>query len=62
MVLPDHATPLSLKTHVSDPVCFAIFGKDIIDRGFTKYCEKEAEKSELYFESGPSLMSYFMSG
>lgn len=62
MVLPDHATPLSLKTHVSDPVCFGIFGKDIIDRGFTKYCEKEAEKSELYFENGPSLMSYFLSG
>jgi len=62
MVLPDHATPISLKTHVADPVCFGIFGKDIIDRGFARYCEKEAEKSELYFENGPSLMSYFMSG
>ncbi|MFH1441142.1 MAG: cofactor-independent phosphoglycerate mutase [Candidatus Omnitrophota bacterium] len=60
LVLPDHATPVSLKTHTSDPVCFGIFGKDIIGRGFLNYSEKEAAKSDLYFKNGYELMDYFI--
>jgi len=60
LLLPDHATPVSLKTHTSDKVCFGIYGKDITARGFLNYSEKEAEKSELYFENGYELMDYFM--
>lgn len=62
LVLPDHATPLSIKTHTSDVVCFGIFGKDITGGGFLNYSEREAEKSELYFERGYELMSYFIKG
>jgi len=62
LVLPDHATPLSLKTHVSDPVLFGIFGKDIVSGGSQGYSEKEAEKSELYFDKGHELMDYFIRG
>lgn len=62
LILPDHATPISLKTHVSDPVCFEIFGKDIEARGFLNYSEKEADKSDLYFEKGHELMDYFIKG
>lgn len=60
LVLPDHATPLSLRTHSADPVCFGIFGKDIMGGGFSGFSEKEAEKSELYFEKGYELMEYFI--
>ena len=60
MVLPDHATPVGLKTHVSDPVPFGIFGQNIIARGFLEYSEKEALKSDLYFDKGHELMNYFM--
>jgi len=62
LVLPDHATPISVKTHTSDIVCFGIFGKDIIAGGFLNYSEKEAQKSELYFEKGHELMEYFIKG
>ena len=62
LVLPDHATPISVKTHTSDIVCFGIFGKDIIAGGFLNYSEKEAQKSELYFEKGHELMEYFIRG
>lgn len=62
LVLPDHATPISVKTHTSDIVCFGIFGKDIVGGGFLNYSEKEAEKSELYFEKGHELMDYFIKG
>jgi len=60
LVLPDHATPVSLKTHTSDIVPFGIFGSGIIGRGFLNYSEKEAEKSDLYFEKGFELMDYFI--
>jgi len=60
MVLPDHATPVELKTHVADPVPFGIFGQNIIARGFSEYSEKEALKSDLYFDKGDELMGYFI--
>jgi len=62
LVLPDHATPLSLRTHTCDIVPFGIFGKDIVARGFLNYSEKEAEKSDLYFENGYELMNYLIRG
>ncbi|MFH0739112.1 MAG: cofactor-independent phosphoglycerate mutase [Candidatus Omnitrophota bacterium] len=62
LVLPDHATPIALRTHVTDEVCFGMFGKDIMGKGFLNYSEKEAKKSELYFENGHELMGYFIRG
>jgi 2,3-bisphosphoglycerate-independent phosphoglycerate mutase len=62
LVLPDHATPISVKTHTAEPVLFGIFGKDISSGGSLNYSEKEAEKSELYFEKGYELMGYFIKG
>jgi len=60
LTLPDHATPISLKTHTSDIVLFGIYGKDILGRGFKKYCEKEALNSELLLENGHELMDYLL--
>lgn len=62
LVLPDHATPIAVKTHTSDIVCFGIYGQGIIPAGFANYSEKEAEKSELYFDKGYELMEYFIKG
>lgn len=60
LVLPDHATPVSVKTHTAEPTLFAIFGSGIKGSDFAKYSEREAEKSELYFEKGHELMDYFI--
>jgi 2,3-bisphosphoglycerate-independent phosphoglycerate mutase len=62
LVLPDHATPVSLRTHTTDPICFAIFGKEVVAKGFLNYSEKEAQKSELYFKNGYELIDYFIKG
>lgn len=62
LVMPDHATPISLRTHTKDPVFFGIFGQDILGAGFAGYNEKEAQKSDLYFEKGYELMGYFLKG
>ena len=60
LVLPDHATPIQIKTHTSEPVLFGIYGKGGVAGDFSGYCEKEAEKSGLYFEEGHELMGYFI--
>jgi 2,3-bisphosphoglycerate-independent phosphoglycerate mutase len=60
LVLPDHATPVSLRTHTADTICFGIFGQGITGRGFIKYSEKESEKSDLIFKHGHKLMDFFI--
>jgi len=62
LVLPDHPTPISVRTHTDEPVVFGIFGKGIVAGDFLNYSEKEAEKSDLYFERGHELMEYFIKG
>jgi len=61
LVITDHYTPVSLKTHTSDPVPFVIFDslnpKDNSDDGFT---EKAAKKSPVHMEKGHELMSHFI--
>ncbi|MBM3249536.1 MAG: cofactor-independent phosphoglycerate mutase [Candidatus Omnitrophica bacterium] len=60
LVLPDHPTPVAVKTHTSEPVPFAVFGRDIAAEGFLNYSEKEAQRSGLFFEKGHELMGYFL--
>ncbi len=62
MVIPDHATPISVRTHTSDPVCVAIYGKDIPTDEISGYSEKIAAESQLKFDSGHQLMDYFIKG
>jgi 2,3-bisphosphoglycerate-independent phosphoglycerate mutase len=60
MVLPDHATPISLKTHTQEAIPFAFYGSDIPAKNFLKFNEKEAQKSDFYFENGYQLMEYLI--
>ena len=62
MVVPDHATPVSLRTHVADAVCFAIYGKDISADEIPNLSEKAAANSSLKFDNGFELMDYFIKG
>ncbi|MFH1457756.1 MAG: cofactor-independent phosphoglycerate mutase [Candidatus Omnitrophota bacterium] len=60
LVMPDHATPISVKTHTRDIVPFCMYGTGIEAKGFLNYSEKEAQKSDLYFDKGHELMDYFI--
>ncbi len=62
LVLPDHATPLSVRTHTRDVVFFGMYGKDINSGGFSGFNEKQAQMSKLYFKNGYELMDYFIRG
>ena len=60
MVLPDHPTPISLKTHVSDPVPYLIYDSTKEVENDTDYCEKSAQNSGRYIEKGYELMTHFL--
>lgn len=58
LVLPDHPTPIRVRTHTSDPVPYMLYdsrkdtGKD------WKYNEKEAKTSGNFTEEGYTLIDY----
>ena len=60
MILPDHPTPLSLKTHTNDAVPFMIYTKSVKADGKPVFTEKTAAETGLYIEKGPSVMKYFI--
>ncbi len=60
LILPDHPTPIALKTHTSDPVCFLIYGKGVAKDEFLWYNETESKKSGLKFTRGYELMDCFI--
>lgn len=61
LVLPDHPTPLSLRTHTSDPVPFLLFdGEGSNVKPSVPFSEKACAESGVYFDSGPELFSFFI--
>lgn len=61
MVLPDHATPLSLRTHTSDAVPFVIYDstKEVAGKA-QSFDEAAAAGTGLFIEQGHALMDYFI--
>ena len=63
LVLPDHPTPLSLRTHTSDPVPFIIYDSTKeINSPASSYDEFEATKTDIFIEDGYKLMDLFIKG
>lgn len=63
LLLPDHPTPIKLKTHTSDPVPFVIYdgkkGVTDIKRGFS---EEILNSPDIKIEEGFKLMDLFLKG
>jgi 2,3-bisphosphoglycerate-independent phosphoglycerate mutase len=55
MVLSDHATPVSIRTHTSDPAPFVMAGKGVAHNGFATFNETNAKLSNNLFKSGAAL-------
>lgn len=58
LIMPDHPTPLAIRTHTSDPVPYIIYksGKNI-SSGVDSYTEAEALKTGVVVEHGYSLIN-----
>jgi 2,3-bisphosphoglycerate-independent phosphoglycerate mutase len=60
LVLPDHPTPISLKTHTRDAVCFTACGEGIAADNSMSYNEYVSKNSEHNFKDGYKLMEDFI--
>jgi 2,3-bisphosphoglycerate-independent phosphoglycerate mutase len=62
LVLPDHPTPLSIRTHAGDPVPYVIYsngdGAEVHGEAFD---EQSAAKSQIFIERGFELIERFFS-
>ena len=59
LIMPDHATPLSLKTHTNDPIPFLIYKKSNPTIG-GEFTEEGAKASGIFIENGHKIMEYFI--
>ena len=59
-LLPDHPTPVEIRTHVKEPVPFAIWHRDIQPDKVTTYDEKSCTRGEYGLLSLQQFMETFM--
>ena len=60
LVLPDHPTPCSLRTHTAEPVPFAIAGERIAAVVQEPFNEANARAGDLHVTRGHELMEFFL--
>ena len=60
LITPDHATPLSLRTHTNDPVPFMIYNSVVSSEGVDTFNEKTAGETGLFIETGHTIMDKFI--
>ena len=64
LILPDHATPIAVKTHTEEPVPFVIYDSRMKRKNEdASFDESITERDDiLFFEEGHKLMDYFIRG
>ncbi len=60
LFMPDHATPISLRTHTLDPIPFLIYDSRNEESGAAMYDELTAKQTGLFYEKGYELMKDFI--
>lgn len=61
LVIPDHPTPISIKTHISDPIPYLLYcSTDVTDSGIDTYTEKTGKSTGVYVEPGYLLMQQLL--
>ena len=60
MVLPDHPTPIVMRTHSSDPVPFMIYSSDKKVDGVSVFSEDSCKDKNFYIENGYNLLSHMI--
>ncbi|MDO5337931.1 MAG: cofactor-independent phosphoglycerate mutase [Eubacteriales bacterium] len=62
LIMPDHPTPVRVRTHVSDPVPYLLYDSTQQEKHDWHYNEKEAKEGGLVMEHGWDLMTYLFRG
>jgi 2,3-bisphosphoglycerate-independent phosphoglycerate mutase len=61
LCMPDHPTPIELKTHVGEPVPFVIAGPDIAPNGAVVFDEDSAASTGVLLDPGRLVMDELLS-
>ena len=60
LILPDHPTPLRIRTHSSEPVPYLLYDSTKPVESHLLYNEKDAKASGIYREHGYEMMGYLL--
>ncbi|MBO5389514.1 MAG: phosphoglycerate mutase, partial [Lachnospiraceae bacterium] len=58
LVLPDHPTPIVLRTHSSEPVPYILYDSTEPKESVLKYNEKDAKAGGIYVAEGHTLIDH----
>ena len=61
LLMPDHATPIKLRTHTADPVPYALYDSRNNKKSGLSYNEKNAALTLVHTDPGHELMGRFIS-
>jgi len=56
LVMPDHPTPIKVRTHTDDPVPFLLWGPGFTANGARRFTEAEAKDTGFFIEEGYKIM------
>ena len=58
LIMPDHPTPIKIRTHTDEPIPYMLFDstKTLGEEPHRTYCEKNANKTGVYEENGYKLI------
>jgi 2,3-bisphosphoglycerate-independent phosphoglycerate mutase len=56
LIMPDHPTPITVRTHTPDPVPFLLWGKGVTPNGAKRFTEAEAKNTGVFMEEGYKIM------
>lgn len=60
LILPDHPTPVSIRTHTGEDVPYLLYDSTRLEHHTWKYNEREAAKSGHYIAKGHELIDYLI--
>ena len=56
LILPDHPTPIQVRTHTADPVPFMLWGPGFSANGAKRFTEAGATGTSLFIDPGYNIM------
>ncbi len=56
LIMPDHPTPIEVRTHTADPVPFLLWGPGFEGNGAKRFTEAEAKDTGFFIEEGYKIM------
>lgn len=60
LILPDHPTPIRIRTHTSEPIPYILYDSRCQQKKLARYNEKEAANTGLCFPTGYLLMDHLL--